>query len=177
MKTRQLTLTALLLALCIASQFLKNTSVYLTGPVINCILILAAVFCGLWSAAALSIITPLTSWLITGSPLMSAIPLLVPCIMAGNVILAVTVCLFVRRSESTRSLLLGTLLGAVLKAAFMGGTISLLLLPLLGPSTGLPAPALAAARVTFSITQLITALIGGALAVLIVPTLKRVSEL
>ena len=46
MKTKQLTLTALLLALCIASQFLKNTSVYLTGPVINCILILSAVFCG-----------------------------------------------------------------------------------------------------------------------------------
>ena len=176
MKTRQLTLTALLLALCIASQFLKNTSVYLTGPVINCILILAAVFCGLWSAAALSIITPLTSWLITGSPLMSAIPLLVPCIMAGNVILAVTVCFFVRRSESTRSLLLGTLLGAVLKAAFMGGTISLLLLPLLGGATGLPAPALAAARVTFSLTQLITALLGGALAALIVPALERAEE-
>ena len=58
----------------------------------------------------------------------------------------------------------------------MGGTISLLLLPLLGSATGLPAPALAAARVTFSLTQLITALLGGTLAVLIVPTLKRASE-
>lgn len=176
MKTRQLTLTALLLALCIASQFLKNTSVYLTGPVINCILILATVFCGLWSAVALSLITPLTSWLITGSPLMSAIPMIVPCIMAGNVILAVSVWVSIRKSRRTQNLLLGTLLGAVFKAAFMGSTISLLLLPLLGPTTGLPAPALAAARVTFSLTQLITALLGGVLAVLIVPTLRRVSE-
>ena len=176
MKIRQLTLSALLLALSIASQFLKNTSVYLTGPVINCILILATVFCGLWSAVALSLITPLTSWLITGSPLMSAIPMIVPCIMAGNVILAVSVWVSIRKKLCTRNLLLGTLFGAAVKAAFMGGTISLLLLPLLGPSTGLPAPALAAARVTFSLTQLITALLGGALSVLIVPTLMRVSE-
>ena len=176
MKTRQLTLTALLLALCIASQFLKNTSVYLTGPVINCILILAAVFCGLWSAVSLSLITPLTSWLITGSPLMSAIPLIVPCVMAGNVIFAAAMWFCIRKCLCTRSLLLGTLLGAAAKAAFMGGTISLLLLPLLGSATGLPAPALAAARVTFSLTQLITALLSGVLAVLIVPTLKRTSE-
>ena len=176
MKTKQLTLTALLLALSVASQFLKNTSVYLTGPVINCILILAAVFCGLWSAVALSLITPLTSWLITLSPLMSAIPLIVPCIMAGNVILAVSIWVGIRKSCRTRNLLFGALLGAVLKAAFMGGTISLLLLPLLGPAVGLPAPALAAARVTFSLTQLITALLGGALAVLIVPTLRLTSE-
>ena len=176
MKPKQLTLTALLLALCIASQFLKNTSVYLTGPVINCILILATVFCGLWSAVALSLITPLTSWLITGSPLMSAIPLIVPCVMVGNVILTMSVWVSVRKKLCTRNLLLGTLLGAVLKAIFMAGTISLLLLPLLGPSTGLPAPALAAARVTFSLTQLITALLGGVLAVLIAPTLKHVSQ-
>ena len=176
MKTRQLTLTALLLALCIASQFLKNTSVYLTGPVINCILIIAAVFCGFWSAVALSLITPLTSWLITGSPLMSAIPLIIPCIVAGNVILIVSVWCSIRRKLCTRNLLSGVLFGAVLKAAFMGGTISLLLVPLLGPTTGLPVPALAAARVTFSITQLITALLGGALAVLIVPTLRRASK-
>lgn len=176
MKTRQLTLTALLLALCIASQFLKNTSVYLTSPIINCILILAAVFCGLWSAVALSLITPLTSWLITGSPLMNAIPLIVPCVMIGNIILAMSVWVSVRKKLCTRNLLLGTLFGAGLKAAFMGGTISLVLLPLLGPATGLPAPALAAARVTFSLTQFITALIGGMLAVLIAPTLKHVSQ-
>ena len=176
MKTRKLTHTALLLALCIASQFLKNTSVYLTGPVINCILILAVVFCGLWSAVVLSLITPLTSWLITGSPLMSAIPLIVPCVMAGNIMLAVSVWVSIRKQLCTRNLLFGALFGAILKAAFMGGTISLLLLPLLGGATGLPAPALAAARVTFSLTQLITALLGGALSVLILPTLEHISE-
>ena len=100
MKTKHLTLTALLLALCIASQFLKNTSVYLTGSVINCILILAAVFCGLWSAVTLSLITPLTSWLITGSPLMSAIPLIIPCVMIGNIIFTVSVRVWYNISSS-----------------------------------------------------------------------------
>ena len=33
LKTRQITVTAILLAICIVSQFFKNVSVYLTGPV------------------------------------------------------------------------------------------------------------------------------------------------
>ena len=35
LKTRQITVTAILLAICIVSQFFKNVSVYLTGPIIN----------------------------------------------------------------------------------------------------------------------------------------------
>lgn len=88
--------TALLLALCIASQFLKNTSVYITGSIINAILIITVLSCGLLSGVILSVLTPLTSWLITGSPLMSAIPLLMPSIMLGNIILVVFVWLFAR---------------------------------------------------------------------------------
>ena len=39
--TKQITTTAILLARCIASQFLRNVSVYMTGPIINACLILA----------------------------------------------------------------------------------------------------------------------------------------
>lgn len=176
MKIKQLTTTAFLLALCLASQFLKNTSVYLTGSIINCILIIAIVFCGLLSGIILSVITPLSSWLITGSPLMSALPVIIPCIMAGNLLLMLTVWLFIRKKTGSRNLLCGIIAGSVVKTCFMGLTISLLILPLLGPSTGLPAPALAATRITFSLTQLITALIGGALALIIVPSLKQAAE-
>ena len=59
--------TAVLLALCIASQFLKNLSVYLTGSIINAILVIATLSCGFWSGIAISLVTPVTSWLITGS--------------------------------------------------------------------------------------------------------------
>ena len=40
LKTRQITVTAILLAICIVSQFFKNLNVYITGPIINAALIL-----------------------------------------------------------------------------------------------------------------------------------------
>lgn len=45
--TKQITTTAVLLAICIVSQFFKNTSVYITGPVINACLILAVLSVGI----------------------------------------------------------------------------------------------------------------------------------
>ena len=87
LKTRQITVTAILLAICIVSQFFKNVSVYLTGPIINAALILTTVYDGLACGIILSIITPITSFFITGSPIMAAIPAMFPCIMIGNIIL------------------------------------------------------------------------------------------
>lgn len=93
---RLLCCTALLLALCIASQFLKNTSVYITGSVVNTILVIATLSCGFLSGAAISVIAPLTSWWITGSPIMGAYPAIVPCVMVGNLILVAFVWFFAK---------------------------------------------------------------------------------
>ena len=82
--TKQITTTAVLLAICIVSQFFKNTSVYITGPVINACLILAVLSVGIPCGIILSVITPVTSFFITGSPIIGAIPAIMPCIMAGN---------------------------------------------------------------------------------------------
>lgn len=68
MKTRQITVTAIMLAICIASQFFKNLSVYITGPIINAALILTVLYAGLACGIILSIITPVTAFFITGSP-------------------------------------------------------------------------------------------------------------
>ena len=73
LKTRQITITAIMLAICIVSQFFKNVSVYLTGPIINAALILTAIYAGAACGVILSIITPITSFFITGSPIMAAI--------------------------------------------------------------------------------------------------------
>ena len=72
--TKQITTTAVLLAICIVSQFFKNTSVYITGPVINACLILAVLSVGIPCGIILSVITPVTSFFITGSPIIGAIP-------------------------------------------------------------------------------------------------------
>ena len=55
MKTRQITVTAIMLAICIASQFFKNLSVYITGPIINAALILTVLYAGLACGIILSI--------------------------------------------------------------------------------------------------------------------------
>lgn len=178
--TKQLVQTALLLAICIASQYFKNLSVYITGPIVNLTIILAVLSVGLWSGLLLSIIAPVTAFFFTGSPIMAAIPLMFPAVMAGNAVLAVTVWYFQEKTSFKWRLPAGLIAGSVLKAVFMGIVIVLIILPIFGDNIAsrLPKPealpmVLATAKVTFSVTQLTTALIGSALAYLIWMPLKK----
>lgn len=178
--TKQLVQTALLLAICIASQYFKNLSVYITGPIVNLTIILAVLSVGLWSGLLLSIIAPVTAFFFTGSPIMSAIPLMFPAVMAGNAVLAVTVWYFQKKTSFKWRLPAGLIAGSVLKAVFMGIVIVLIILPIFGDNIAskLPKPealpvVLTTAKVTFSITQLTTALIGSALAYVIWMPLKK----
>ena len=86
-KTKKLAQTALLLTICLLSQYFKNLSVYITGPVINACLILCVLTAGLAWASILCVVTPITAFFIAGSPIMAGIPLMFPAIMAGNFIL------------------------------------------------------------------------------------------
>lgn len=178
--TKQLVQTALLLAICIASQFFKNLSVYLTGPIVNTTIILAVLATGLWSGILISVIAPVTAFFISGSPIMAAIPLMFPAVMGGNIILAVCVWYFEKKLHFSHRLPAGLAVGSVLKAAFMGIVIVLILLPCFGNSIAsrLPGPealpgVLATARITFSLTQLVTSLTGSVLAYLIWIPLER----
>ena len=74
----------------------------------------------------------------------------------------------------------GLVTGSILKAVFMGAVVILIILPVFGGNVAgkLPKPealpkVLATAKVTFSVTQLITALIGSALAYIIWIPLKN----
>ena len=155
-KTKQITVTAIMLAICLVSQFFKNLSVYITGPIINAALILTVLYAGMACGIILSIITPVTSFFITGSPVMAAIPAMFPCIIIGNIILVVCVGLLRKKCG---------------KAA--GFPIALIILPAF-----LPAPMhkmLPVLQLQFSVTQLITAVIGGVYAVIIAAVLKKTS--
>lgn len=166
--TKQITVTAVFLALAIASEFLKNMSVYITGSIINLILVMAVLFVGVGCASIIAIITPITSFMITGSPIMAALPLVIPAIIIGNEVLVLTLAFFKKRHLAVR-----VAAAAVAKATTMGVLIALIIIPVLGPGTSLPEKALNTARITFSLTQLITALIGGALACIIFPIVKK----
>lgn len=173
LKTKQITITAILLAICIVSQFFKNLSVYLTGPVINAALILTVLYAGPVCGIILSIITPITSFFITGSPIMAAIPVMFPCIMIGNIILVVSVALLRNKCGKTAGLPISIVIGAILKALFMGIVISLIVLPNMLPPK--MQPMMHVLQLQFSVTQLITALIGGVYAIIIFAVLRKTS--
>lgn len=178
--TKQLVQTALLLAICIASQFLKNLSPYITGPIVNTTIIIATLATGLYSGLLISIIAPITAYFIAASPIMAGIPQMLLVIMAGNSILALCTWLFTRKIHFRGSLPVGLLTGAVVKAAFMGAMVIWVVLPLWSGNIVpyLPKPealqkVLATARITFSFTQLITGLTGGLISLLIWMPLQK----
>lgn len=172
--TKQITVTAVLLAICIISQFFKNASVYITGPIINACLILAVLSVGLTCGIILSVITPVTAYFITGSPIISAIPAIMPCIMIGNIIMVIFIYLLKNKPNSKWGLPLSMAIGSIVKALFMGISISLILIPMLLPEKMLPK--MSVFQTTFSLTQLIAAIIGCVYAYLIWIPLKKIDK-
>ena len=169
---KQITTTAILLAISIVSQFFKNTSVYITGPVINACLILSVLSAGILCGVILAVITPVTAFLISGSPIMAAIPAIIPCVMIGNVILVLGIGLLTKKVKGKGGLIAGMAAGSVLKALFMGVVIALILIPNLIPAA--MEAKMGVFQMTFSATQLITALIGSVYAFILWIPLKKV---
>jgi len=175
-----MTITAVLLSIILISQLFKTTNQFITGPMVNTCIILAVLSSGMLSGLILSIIAPVTSFIITASPIMAAVPIIIPFIMIGNVILAVSVWLFTRGHDTKARELIGFGIGSAVKASFMAIFISYLILPLLMPapmqskifSNGITM--LQTSQTMFSLFQLITALIGSAYAFILWIPLKKV---
>ena len=163
MNTKRITRTALLIALLVAVQYpTKSLGQLVTGSCVNLILAVTALVCDAWCGSVVALISPFCAFLLgIGTPILR----LVPAIALGN--LAFVLLLSVRRS--------GEKCG-VLRAGIAAGCKFLLLwaliVKLLLPSMGLPAEKVAALSASFSYPQLITALLGGALALLIVPAIS-----
>ncbi len=161
--TKQIAIGGVLLAIMIVSMFFKNLSVYITGPIVNATLIIATLTLGLVMGIILSVIAPIASFLITGSPIVAAAPfLMIPAIALGNIIMCVCVYVFYKniKNKLAIGLPVGLIAGSVLKALFMGAVISNFILVRF---VNLPKPEMIkVAQKTFSITQLFTALIASA---------------
>lgn len=91
----QLVLSALFLLLCIPAQLLEGTSVYLSETIVCAFLVITTLACGYLWGAALSLLTPLTGWLVTGSEVISANPQILFCSMLANLLLVSLVWIFV----------------------------------------------------------------------------------
>lgn len=177
--TKQITTTAILLAICIVSQYFKNLSIFITGPVINTCIVMAVLMVNLPCALILCVITPLTAYIIAASPVMMAVPAIIVFIMLGNAVLAVTVFFLLKKNMTKPGKdfinpmnMVKAAICALAKGAFMGLTISLWLLPTFIPAESPLRGKMSVFQTTFSLYQFITACIGFVYVFLIMLALK-----
>lgn len=165
-----ITRTAIFTALLIVTQFvtapLGNTLV--TGSIVNLILIMSAMTCGLSSGLMVAVISPVFAKLFGIGPLWP----IVPFIMAGNAVLTVIWSLIGNRVIVNKhvSRIIALVVGAVCKFLVLYIGVVKVAIPLF---LNLPEKQASVIANTFSIPQLITASIGGAIAVVILPVIKK----
>lgn len=165
MTTKFITRTAIILALTILFQSmgriipLGQLNQFVTGSLVNACLVIAAAFTGIWGGAAVSLLSPFGA-ILTGA----AVPLpFAPFIAVGNFILVLMFVIFKKKH------IIGIGSGAILKFGFLFAAISLFVKIMGMPSTS---PLL----VAFSWPQLVTAAIGGAVALVVMKALGKALE-
>lgn len=164
-----LTRTALLLALCVVVQQFKSVSQFITGPMVNIILMVAALAVGLASGLTIAVLSPVLAFLISPAPIMQAMPQLMVLVMFGNAAIVLLVWLF----RNHKMYYIGLALGAVAKAGVLALGLQLVVLPLFGG--GLAEKQVTAVTAMFGINQLITAAIAGVVVAIVWPMLKKVN--
>lgn len=171
MKTRTITVTAIMVALCVVVQLFKNPgTIPITGGLINLIIIIDTLYCGLVSGIILSAVAPITSFIITQSPIIAAVPMILPFIMVGNMVLVIFVWIIRCKKLELNLLPLSLVAGSIAKWGVMTLSIVKWILPTFG--SDLAPKMYNMAAVTYSTTQLYAALVGTALACIIWPILK-----
>lgn len=168
-----LTRTAVLTALLIALQWLTAgtqafAGQYITGSLVNCVLAVAALFGGLWSGITVALISPFAAFLLGIGP---ALIQIVPCIALGNSVLVLVLWLLGGRGTTVAWKAVSVVAAAVAKFLTLYIAVVKIMIPVMGDN--LKAPQVQKFTVMFSVPQLITALIGGSLAMLLLPVLRK----
>ncbi|GCF95625.1 hypothetical protein NRIC_35160 [Enterococcus florum] len=170
-KALWITQTAVLLALLIAIQAvtagLGNTLV--TGSLVNLILIVAVTTGGLASGLTIAALSPFFAFMFGIGP---AFPQIVFCVAIANAVL-VTIWHMIAgidKKQNIASLLIAAIVAAVVKFGVLYLSVVQFVVPIL---LKMPAPQAAMVSGAFSFPQLVTALTGGAIAIVIVPVLSR----
>jgi hypothetical protein len=166
-RIRWVTRTAVFLALLVVLQSLTASfgSTLVTGSMVNLMLIVSVMICGLTSGLSVAALSPILAKLLGIGPFWS----LIPFIIAGNVAL-VLLWHFLGRLGGAKGPVLATAAAACAKFLVLYGGIVKVAIPFLLQLSGQQA---AVVSHMFSLPQLVTALIGGAAASLILPLLQR----
>lgn len=164
--TRTAVFIALLVVLQAATTALGNTMI--TGSVVNMLLIVSVMTCGMISGITVAVISPIMAKIIGIGPLWS----LIPFIVAGNITLVLIWHFIGNRhwGHKYSSRIAALVIAAVAKFLVLYFGIVKMAIPLF---LGLPQPQASIISNMFSIPQLITALLGGAVALLVLTPLRR----
>ena len=174
-KIRFITETAVMLALLVSLQSLtKPMGQLVTGSCVNAVLAVSALVGGLGSGITVALISPVLAYLLGIAPQI----LTVPAIMAGNTVYVVLLSLLADKSgKNLVKQVIAWLVSAAAKFAALYLIVVKVICGVMAPSLlaagTLKEPMLKALPATFSWPQLFTALIGGAVALVIVPTLRK----
>ena len=174
-KIRWITETAIMLALLVTLQALtKPMGQLVTGSCVNAVLAVSALVGGLSCGLTVALISPVLAFLLGIAPQI----LTVPAIMVGNSVFVVLLSLLADKSgRNIGKQLVAWIAAAAAKFVSLYAIVVWLICGVLSEnllaSGVMNAPMLKALPATFSWPQLFTALIGGAVALLIVPVVRK----
>lgn len=163
-RTLWVTRTGVLIALLVVLQWATSAmGQYVTGSCVNAVLAVASLAGGLWSGVTVAALSPFCAKLFGIGPQLIQI---VPAIAVGNLVFVAALHFFCRHQK---------ILGLVLSAAAKFAALYLLVVKFIVPmlAANLKPQQIATFSAMFSWPQLVTALIGGGVALAILPVLKR----
>ena len=169
-----ITRTGILMALLITLQWGTSftqafAGQYITGSCVNAVLAVAVLAAGLWSGVTVALLSPFCAFLLGIGPKLVQI---VPGIAAGNLVF-VLVLYFLIGAKKQPAIRQAAGLAAAAVAKF--GTLYLLVVKLIVPAmaASLKPQQIVTFSTMFSFPQLITAAIGGTIALLILPVIRK----
>ena len=174
-KLHWITESAVMLALLVSLQALtKPAGQLVTGSCVNAVLAVSALVGGLGCGVTVALCSPVLAYLLGIAPQI----LTVPAIMVGNCVFVMLLALLAEKSgKNVLKQILAWIAAAAAKFVSLYAIVVLLICGVLREgllASGLmKAPMLKVLPATFSWPQLITALVGGAVALLITPVLRK----
>lgn len=174
-KIRWITETAVMLALLVALQALtKPMGQLVTGSCVNAVLAISVLVGGLGCGLVVALCSPVLAFLLGIAPQI----LTVPAIMVGNTVFVALLDLLADKTgKKIAKQIIAWLAAAAAKFASLYAIVVWLICGVLSQqlleSGVMKAPMLKVLPATFSWPQLFTALIGGAVALVIAPTLRK----
>lgn len=169
-KVLWITQTGVLVALLIISQAVTASlgNTIITGSIVNLILIVSVMICGLYTGVTVALISPIFAKFFGIGPLWT----LIPFIAMGNIV--IVICWYLIGNKIAKKQIVMHVIACIVGAACKALTLYIMIAQFAVPFLlQLAEPQASVISATFSLPQFITAMIGGGLAVVMIPVLKK----